>query len=54
MAGIIFMPVPYIIDGSTSRLYGLASYYCSTVHFNPSQSNKSSIRYNSTDFMLVT
>ena len=29
------MPVPYIIDGTTLCLYGLASYYHSTVHFNP-------------------
>ena len=46
MVGIIFMPVPYIIDGTTSHLHGLASYYHSTVHFNPSQSNKSSMCYN--------
>ena len=45
MVGIIFMPVPYIIDGTTSHLRRLASYYHSTVHFNPSQSNKSSMHY---------
>ena len=41
-----FMSVPYIIDDTTLDLHGLASYYCSTVHFNPLQSNKSSMHYN--------
>ena len=45
MTGIIFMPVPYIIGGTTSQLHGLASYYHPTVHFNPSQSKKSSMHY---------
>ena len=35
MAGIISMPVSYIIDGTNLHLCSVASYYCSTVHFNP-------------------
>ena len=45
MVGIIFIQIPYIIDGTTLCLCSLASYYHSTVHFNPLQSNKSSMHY---------
>ena len=45
MVGNIFMPIPYMIDGTTLHLHSPTSYYHSTAHFNPSQSNKSFMHY---------